>query len=244
MILPCGVRAGCGESESKGVLEHANCIWFFVAKCDTDMPGRAEHTDQIEHDGTWHYQLRGKKRWYIRPTEDLLSRIRDTRKSDSKLKYSDAHLLEQGSRLVAECCPGDVLIINTRLWWHRTEIPASELSISYARDVFFAVRERDQGSAAVEGHAAQGEEEDGGADAEAGAGADAFDMCNVESFRVEGFFEQGSVIWEEEELPPVPLPTSRQPNCELMIWEPTGKTVLVALRDIEEGEHLTVAAPA
>ena len=37
------------------------------------------------------------------------------------------------------CCEGDLLIINTRTWWHHTEIPDTgqcrdQLSVSYARD--------------------------------------------------------------------------------------------------------------
>lgn len=38
-----------------------------------DLLGRPEHTDSISHDGTWHYQLSGTKRWCIRPTKKLLT---------------------------------------------------------------------------------------------------------------------------------------------------------------------------
>jgi hypothetical protein len=46
---------------------------------------------------------------------------------------------ESGEAVRVLCSPGDVLMINTRLWRHCTELPstrmaADRLSISYARD--------------------------------------------------------------------------------------------------------------
>ena len=211
-------------------LVHSKCVWFFVARCSSDMPGRAEHTDKIAHDGTWHYQLRGKKRWYLRPTEELLSRIKMNSAS-----CTEAGALDQDSALVVECRPGDVLLINTALWWHRTEIPCTTsetpegLSISYARDVSLAAhKEGGAGKDAKEASRQADEELE-------------LDMGNIDNFRVECDIEEGSVIFEEHDMPEVPLPSSSSPNCELIIWEPTGETVLIASRNITAGEFLTVA---
>ena len=48
----------------------------------------------------------------------------------------------EGSTCTVVVEPGDVLIINTRLWWHATLIPNTAhatdgLSFSYARDIYF-----------------------------------------------------------------------------------------------------------
>ena len=45
---------------------HSDIIWFFIGKnIDQTCPleGRAEHTDSVTHDGTWHYQCSGEKIW-------------------------------------------------------------------------------------------------------------------------------------------------------------------------------------
>lgn len=224
---PSGGREACGADATS--VKHSACLWFFVARCDTDMPGRAEHTDTIEHDGTWHYQLRGKKRWYIRPTEELLARTADELEG-----ASTAAGVAEGKRLVVDCGPGDVLLINTQLWWHQTEIPRTthapgQLSISYARDVFLSERPA----------ASQEAEEEAEEEADCTT-----DMGNRDQFRVEGSIEEGDVIFPEDDLPEVSLPASKTPNCQYIVWEPTGGKVVVALRDIEEGECLTVPESA
>ena len=215
-----------GISAEDTVLRHSECLWFFVARCNSDMPGRAEHTDNIAHDGTWHYQLSGTKKWYIRPTQELLCKVQFQGGS-----YLPAAALTTDSALVVECRPGDVLLINTRLWWHSTEIPSQPgLSISYARDVFLPRGEEKVKEGVAPEHASH-----------AVSGEATFDMGNVDSFRAECDIEQGDVIFNEEDMPEVPLPASSSPNCATIIWEPTGKSVLIATRDIDQGECLSVA---
>ena len=219
-----------GDSDSRKLV-HENCLWFFVARCDRDMAGRAEHTDGIEHDGTWHYQLRGAKRWYLRPTDQLLEMMAQT-------AHDNTCLLDKETAIVVECQAGEVLLINTALWWHRTEIPCTTrtpdgLSISYARDIYFP----------DESAGAKGKEK---AEQRARAAAEdsaIFDMGNIDTFRAECFLEEGSVIFDQQDMPDVPIPRSTSPNCEFIIWEPTGAEVLIASRDISEGESLTVAGP-
>ena len=50
-------------------------IWLFIGqnlpiKRNINLQGRVEHTDSTQHAGTWHYQVHGKKIWYIRPLND------------------------------------------------------------------------------------------------------------------------------------------------------------------------------
>ena len=104
------------------------------------MIGRPEHIDSISHDGTWHYQLSGIKTWYIRPTDTLLQQMQmqmqmqmQINKSQSQSQssnVSDAHEKEecdnvsnQSKSIRIDCKKGDFLLLNTRLWWHRTELP-------------------------------------------------------------------------------------------------------------------------
>ena len=107
--------------------------WIFVGRnkhCESGewLSGRKEHTDSIEHDGTFHYQLLGKKLWNLRPTLELRERCdRD----------HDMTLLDNYEVLVEE---GDVFVINTKLWWHQTEIPPG-WSVSYARDLYLEGKE-------------------------------------------------------------------------------------------------------
>ena len=101
------------------------------------MKGRNEHTDYTDHNGgTFHYQVAGTKIWILRPTDELRAMCDEL---DVALKGSYVHTVEEG----------DIFVINTRLWWHQTEIPGTcggdnnrgvgsgcNLSISYARDVY------------------------------------------------------------------------------------------------------------
>ena len=94
------------------------------------MSGRPLHTDSISHDGTWHYQLSGSKTWHLRPTQELL----DIWSSDSSNAEGDdicdVQLPGKDEELTITCEEGDVILCNTRLWWHRTEISPTCGSIS------------------------------------------------------------------------------------------------------------------
>ena len=103
-----------------GTFEHSNPVWLFVG-CNTlnkEMQGRPEHTDDVQHSGTWHYQLAGTKTWFIRP----LSEHRDWN--------GQAPLLRGCTSLKVTCRAGDIFVINTRLWWHQTSISATTASPS------------------------------------------------------------------------------------------------------------------
>jgi hypothetical protein len=103
-----------------GTFEHSLPVWVFVG-CNTmkeAMQGRPEHTDDVQHSGTWHYQMAGTKTWFIRP----LSEHRDW--------LGKAPVLRGCTSLEVTCQAGDIFIINTRLWWHRTSISSTSSSPS------------------------------------------------------------------------------------------------------------------
>jgi hypothetical protein len=113
-----------------------NALWLFLGKIDSlskqKLLGRREHTDSVDCSGTWHYQLLGKKIWKIRP---------DTEDNDVKWFGSAPDLSElDGGKIEIICEEGDVLIVNTKLWLHQTELEINSdeiygsLSFSYARD--------------------------------------------------------------------------------------------------------------
>ena len=121
------------------LLTMAPHYWIFVGRnmhrgCGEGewLSGRKEHTDSIQHDGTFHHQLLGNKLWKLRPTLEL--RERCDRDHDLALFDSYDILVEEG----------DVFVINTKLWWHQTGLPPSSAdmskdrswSVSYARDLY------------------------------------------------------------------------------------------------------------
>jgi hypothetical protein len=82
--------------------EHA--LWIFFGRNSSQLPsdltGRPEHTDSVLHDGTWHYQLSGRKKWILKPTEDLLKKM-----------GVNSYFQSPQSGIFVECNEGDVLVI-------------------------------------------------------------------------------------------------------------------------------------
>lgn len=103
-----------------GTFEHSLPVWVFVGfnSFSEAMQGRPEHTDDVQHSGTWHYQMAGTKTWFIRPH------------SEHRDWVGKAPLLRDCTSLKLTCCAGDILVINTRLWWHRTSISVTTSSPS------------------------------------------------------------------------------------------------------------------
>ena len=99
-------------------------------------------------------------------------------------------------RLTVVCNPGDLLLINTRLWWHQTELPSTHaatehLSVSYARDFFFR---RDDALACQQ------------------------NMTNVDGLYAAKSIRKGGIVLTEHELPDCSLPRSETPNCEVLCF--------------------------
>ena len=176
------------------------CLWFFfgVNSSSKELPGRPEHTDSVSHDGTWHYQLSGCKRWFLRPTDELLKRVDDVRPCTVTVQE------------------GDVLVVNTRLWWHRTVIPSQpEPSVSYARDFFTSAAASDQ----------KAEEP----------------MSNVDGLYAANDIEEGTILFTEDNMPDCELHrSSTDPNCEIVQLE-DGTGAVVSCRKILSGEFFCVA---
>ena len=181
------------------------CVWFFFGRNVAGAPleGRPEHTDSISHDGTWHFQLSGCKRWYLRPSEELVKRL------------SEEGIEGDSSRaLVVDCEEGDVLIVNTRLWWHRTEIPVQKApSVSYARDFYMDRKEAEAGFCS---------------------------MSNVDGLYAAADVEAHTIVFREDAMPDAELHRSSDPNCEVVELE-DGTGAVVSRRRIAAGEFFCVA---
>jgi hypothetical protein len=171
-----GGRAGRRkQTESQYSMANAPCAWVFigqnVGKGSEEveaMRGRPEHTDAIAHSGTWHMQLSGAKEWRLRPNPAA------TWPDSSSLLAAQELVMQHGAaapadrairRLHLTCGAGDLLLINTRLWFHATQIPSTAcaaasqklhlpISMSVARDFYLG-----EHAAGVAGsHAAAGQE--------------------------------------------------------------------------------------
>jgi U3 small nucleolar RNA-associated protein 6 len=179
-------------------------VWFFFGRNligSTNLDGRPEHTDSVSHDGTWHYQLSGSKRWFIRPTSELLNQLQLPNLSTS-LEWC------------VDCQEGDILIINTRLWLHRTMIPPQRMpSVSYARDFRF-------GDALVHGTSCT--------------------MTNVDGLYATEDISKGTIIFTETGMPDCELHRSSiDPNCEVVSLE-DGTSAVMSIRLIKAGEFFCV----
>mmetsp|Transcript_8126 Transcript_8126/g.11317 ORF Transcript_8126/g.11317 Transcript_8126/m.11317 type:complete len:279 (+) Transcript_8126:51-887(+) len=169
-------------------LHNAPHAWLFVGKnsSDTDLPGRPEHTDALaKHiQGTWHWQAQGCKRWYIAARGH---------KSKSFL-----------------CEPGDLLLIDTSFWSHRTSIPPqSDISVSIARD--FSQNQSEE-------HA----------------------PTNIDATLAARRLYPGDIVLTQDDLPDCSLPRSPSPNCKVDICPDTGRMLLRAITTLVPGDVLTV----
>ena len=110
------------------------------------MIGRAEHCDDVVHSGTFHVQLSGEKTWYIRPN---LERFSSSSSSDdlpplpplSSIPGSEQSETTKSWYLKITVEEGDYFVLNTKSWYHYTELPpsSSNYSISIARDFFLPI---------------------------------------------------------------------------------------------------------
>ena len=151
---------------------------------------------------------------------------------------------------------GDLFVLNTRAWFHRTELEEGgggggdgDWSISAARDFFLPPATPPPVSRGASGHEEEEEEEeveDGNVE---GEGEAAHVAAASPPLRCTCDAERGDVVLEEEALPEdlSCLARSRDPNCSLAQVEyqdcrdEEGLGIaLVALRDVAKGEVLTI----
>eukprot|EP00746_Dinoflagellata_sp_MGD_P109508 gnl/MRDRNA2_/MRDRNA2_46905_c0_seq1.p1 gnl/MRDRNA2_/MRDRNA2_46905_c0~~gnl/MRDRNA2_/MRDRNA2_46905_c0_seq1.p1 ORF type:complete len:443 (-),score=60.95 gnl/MRDRNA2_/MRDRNA2_46905_c0_seq1:487-1815(-) len=193
------------------LVQHADAVWFFFGR-NMDglgpLKGRVVHTDEVSHSATWHLQVAGRKVWTIRPSDELMA-------ADGLERVAVAN----GQTFTVAAEPGDLLMLNTRLWLHSTQIPNTEeaadsLSFSYARDIFFA----DDVKPKAQHHA-------------------------VNELATNVFIPEGSIVFDEYYLSRYEgyeLPTSSDPTCILNMKD-DGSSAWVACRDIHPGEAFTTA---
>ena len=168
-------KGGKGEKKKKGgkggkqkqKQKQKETLTQIQIQTEENMKGRDEHTDSVSHDGTWHYQISGRKVWHVRPgaSSEWLNGAgtpvlevgvsagtgagveqRDTKKRKGKQISSSSEPDKDGDKnkppsLRIECETGDILMVNTRLWFHCTEIPCTkgdpqQVSASFARDFY------------------------------------------------------------------------------------------------------------
>jgi U3 small nucleolar RNA-associated protein 6 len=248
-------------------VNYGPCLWLFFGKnyADEDasstLPGRPEHTDSVTHDGTWHYQLSGTKIWRLRPTTKLLQMMEEHKReqkqerpmSGAKRKIDDAAYgacdvkeVEtknanpndaRETHIEVECRQGDILFLNTRLWWHSTLIPPQDApSISYARDVYFPNSEASPDPA---------RDADTKDNVDNGAGDGEEVMTNVDGTYATEDIAAETVLFTEHTMPNCELHRSKtDPNCQLVELEDDagGESymAIVTLRDIKEGEFFSI----
>ncbi|CAJ1379314.1 unnamed protein product [Effrenium voratum] len=187
-----------GKAKAKAP-RHSRAAWVFFGRNSGQraLRGRPEHTDAIQHSGTWHVQLKGEKVWTLSPTAELQKQVPS---------------LKGAGRVRVHCKEGDVLCINTRLWWHKTHIPPNcKLSMSVARDMYLD-----------------------------GTRPGACDMTNVEGHYALRPIRKGAVIFTEEEAPQLQLPRSSDANCELQESQ-SGGLVVAAKRAVKKGEWFSLS---
>lgn len=226
----------------KAAVSHNESCWLFVGQNDHRRPmnGRPEHTDRMQHHGTWHLQLAGSKVWYLRPTSELLEAVAPRPPAAGAT----------APRHAVRCDAGDVLVVNTKLWWHSTKLPSlldegrrcQHLSISYARD--FVISSAATGAAALAREAAsiaRSSEEDPRDDQ--GDGGDGDGMCdmNVDGMLATGAIKKGEVIMMADDMPEreQQLCVKASPNCMVRDLA-NGSSALVAVKDIASGDLFLV----
>ena len=234
------------------------------------ISGRPEHTDKVQHSGTWHVQLSGTKTWYVRP----LKSASEWMSNPPNLKAKPGACQKNSSTRLRICVqPGDLLVINTRAWWHQTEIDpqksselvakrqkkrrkkgkkneketaSSALSISYARDFYLdgkPKKEKKESNCSSENP-----EEDPSKDSDEISDNDSNedpgktnDQTLDPRLIAKTMVYNGELAVVEEDLPEN-LPRSRAPNCELCVCEVEGEEMMcmLATRDIYIGEPFSI----
>lgn len=230
-------------------------IWIFfgwnIGENKNDLQGRGEHTDAIHHGGTFHYQMSGVKDWYVRPTDELLLKRIDVTKDDDgddellhvwrkEREQQDDSDQQTATRtkLHIRCSEGDMILINTRLWWHSTTLPSESgtgsssvtihhdeckdmesysPSVSYARDIYIGENNDEVGNPEKQTH-----------------------LTNVDGLYAANDIEAGTILFRESEMPDCELHRTRSdPNCELVELE-DGEGAVISCRDIKAGEFFCI----
>jgi len=84
--------------------------WIFIG---TPGPGAHLHIDNVDL-ASWQAQVRGVKTWYLKPPPEC---------------WASCHGLMQTTLY-----PGDIIIVNTNIWFHSTKVHGPDLSLSFVNE--------------------------------------------------------------------------------------------------------------
>lgn len=250
------VGSDCKSGGDRCGWDYEPCLWIFFGRNNSnsateggkDLEGRPEHTDQISHDGTWHYQLSGTKRWLLRPTPQLLRRWKqdadttnnnasnreDENTNHSKCEDTNEAEAEEETdiepkQMRIDCRQGDVLIVNTRLWRHQTILPPqTEPSVSYARDFWIHKDDR----------AKSDRSDDAGAANAKAVG----EMTNVDGLYAMDDIAEDTVLFKADDMPDCELHRTSEAdkaNCKIVELE-DGIQAVVSSKFIKAGEFFCI----
>lgn len=262
-------REYCGTLKQRGDVawDYEPCVWIFFGRNNgpasghhEDLQGRPEHTDSISHDGTWHYQLSGIKRWLLRPTQKLREHFQavltdeelmewtaqgnigdndgtannNIESTEADPKDNNEHTKEH--RIQVDCRQGDVLIVNTRLWRHQTILPPQpNPSVSYARDFWVTPRQPSTATAPCSSRIADSESGPNNSCFSAASG-----MTNLDGLYATDDIEADTIIFKETDMPDCELHrSSTDPNCKVVEFE-DGTQAVVSCRKIRAGEFFCI----
>eukprot|EP00121_Abeoforma_whisleri_P009287 Awhi_evm2s8536 len=214
--------------EGEGII-HSKNMWVFAGQNPEKEPmkGRPEHTDKISFSGTWHAQLSGSKTWKVRPCEGggwsvPIPDIVIENEQEDEEEESDEGEIPESAYLKVEVKAGSLLVINTKLWFHQTEIPCTQkkMSVSIARE--FVIHS------------------DSTCEIQPAEEEDDVDMDNQEDVWATSSIPEGHCIIENIEEPEQLANFRQSANPNLMFVEEGSKRRLISIRGIEAGESMTL----
>ncbi|XP_045446983.1 uncharacterized protein LOC123655191 [Melitaea cinxia] len=108
----------CYDEETRALRKYYNRPYFLPKTAESDMvdwifmggPGQGAHmhVDSVRH-VSWQAQVRGRKRWELAPPPECLYEC---------------------SRISFTVLPGEILVVDTNRWYHKTNVLPGDISIT------------------------------------------------------------------------------------------------------------------
>ena len=238
--------------------------WVFIGKRGlASFSGRSEHVDRILHDGTYHLQCEGEKIWQVRPNWAYRKESQPPRAGNSEDGTGSDALPNDSAwrtakRQVIVCRPGDLLLINTRLWAHQTTIPnildtlkteiqPPHMSISIARDFYLnATQSMESGGGGL--GTSSSSSSSSGSNKRKHREAEEYEMGNVDALFSSRSIAKGEVVFTEAEFAAVAtsgaglaMCAPKDANCDVVRLN--GAVVIVALKNIQHDDIIMLGDP-
>jgi hypothetical protein len=257
-----------GGSKRKNISNKRKALTTTTTTCNQPISGRPEHTDKVQHSGTWHVQLSGTKTWYIRPLKS--AKVWNNRPPVLEGKNGSWQGATAGVRLKVCVEFGDLFVINTRVWWHQTKIDPQYPSLlptssttSPTKESRRTKKRKTKNKESIEKNTNAAKTISPGLsisyarDFYLPGNNPASDTTEVDIPTANDYktndttldprliattmVYSGELAVAEEDLPS-DLPRSRDPNCELCVCLVNGEEqmVMLATRDIYIGEPFTI----